>query len=44
MMSGVIAVDERLKRQRSRNWAILALLAGFVALVYVITLVKLGAF
>jgi hypothetical protein len=43
-MTGVIAVDERQKRQRARNWAILALLAGFVALVYVITLVKLGAF
>jgi hypothetical protein len=43
-MIGAIAVDERQKRQRARNWAILALLAGFVALVYVITLVKLGAF
>ncbi|MGH7123167.1 MAG: hypothetical protein ACREFI_02260 [Stellaceae bacterium] len=43
-MIGAIAVDERAKRQRARNWAILALLAGFVALVYVITLVKLGAF
>jgi len=43
-MIGVIAVDERQKRQRARNWAILSLLAGFVALVYVITLVKLGAF
>ena len=38
------AVDERLKRRRARNWAILALLAGFVLLVYVITLVKLGMF
>ena len=37
-------MDEWLKRRRSRNWAILALLAGFAALVYVITLVKLGAF
>jgi len=37
-------MDERLKRQRSRNWAILGLLAGFVALIYVVTLVKLGAF
>jgi hypothetical protein len=43
-MIGFIAVDERLKRQRARNWAILALLEGFVALVYVVTLVKLGAF
>jgi len=39
-----LAVDERLKRRRARNWAILSLLVGFVALVYVITLVKLGAF
>ncbi|HKX07155.1 MAG TPA: hypothetical protein VJN67_03145 [Stellaceae bacterium] len=43
-MMGIIAVDERQKRQRARSWAIFALLAGFVALVYVITLVKLGAF
>jgi hypothetical protein len=43
-MIGLIAVDERLKRQRARNWAILALLAGFVALIYLVTLVKLGAF
>jgi hypothetical protein len=38
------AVDEWLKRRRARNWAIMALLAGFVLLVYVITLVKLGMF
>ncbi len=37
-------MDEWQKRRRARNWAILALLAGFVALVYVVTLVKLGAF
>jgi hypothetical protein len=43
-MIGVAAVDERIKRQRARNWAILALLAGFAALIYVVTLVKLGAF
>jgi hypothetical protein len=39
-----LTMDERAKRQRARNWAILALLGGFVALIYVITLVKLGAF
>ena len=38
------AVDEWGKRRRARNWAILLLLAGFVALVYVVTLVKLGMF
>ena len=35
-------VDERRRRQRARNWAILALLMGFVLLVYLITLAKLG--
>jgi len=35
-------LDERRRRQRARNWAIFALLMGFVALVYLITLVKLG--
>jgi hypothetical protein len=39
-----LGVDERAKRQRARNWAILGLLAAFVALIYVVTLVKLGAF
>jgi len=39
-----LAMDERRKRQQARNWAILALLAGFVGLIYLITLVKLGAF
>jgi len=39
-----LAVDERLKRQRARNWAILGLLVAFVALIYLVTLVKLGAF
>jgi hypothetical protein len=35
-------VDERRRRQRARNWAILALLMGFVLLIYLITLAKLG--
>ena len=35
-------MDERRRRQRARNWAILALLMGFVLLVYLITLAKLG--
>ena len=43
-MMGTLTVDERLKRQRARNWAIFALLLGFVALVYVVALVKMGAF
>jgi hypothetical protein len=43
-MIGLLTVDERQKRQRARNWAILALLVGFVALIYIVTLVKLGGF
>ena len=38
------ASDDRIKRQRARNWAIFALLLAFVALVYLIALVKMGAF
>jgi len=43
-MSGVQRHDpapERQKRLRQRNWALLAALVAFVALVYVVTIVKL---
>jgi len=43
-MLGTLTVDERLKRQRARNWAIFALLLGFVALIYIVSLVKMGGF
>jgi uncharacterized membrane protein SirB2 len=43
-MIGALAMEERRKRQQARNWAIFALLMGFVGLIYLITLVKLGAF
>ena len=33
--------DERRKRLRQRNWALLAVLVGFVVLVYVVTIVKM---
>ena len=33
--------DERRKRLRQRNWALLAALLAFVVLVYVVTIVKL---
>ncbi|HNB46225.1 MAG TPA: hypothetical protein PLL72_18710 [Burkholderiaceae bacterium] len=33
--------QERRRRQRARNWAIFVALAAFVAIVYVVTLVKL---
>ena len=34
-------VDEKKRRLKQRNWALLAALVAFVALVYVITVVKL---
>jgi len=36
--------DERQKQQRARNLALLVVLLGLVALFFVLTLVKLGAF
>lgn len=33
--------DEKQKRLRQRNWALLAALAAFVVLVYVVTIVKM---
>ena len=36
-----LIAEERAKRLRHRNWAILAVLLGFVALVYVISIVKM---
>ncbi|MES1152228.1 MAG: hypothetical protein ABUL54_10055 [Dongia sp.] len=33
--------EEKRKRLRQRNWALLAALLGFVVLVYVITIVKM---
>jgi hypothetical protein len=32
---------ERAKRLRHRNWAVLAVLLGFVVLVYVVSIVKM---
>lgn len=32
---------ERRRRQKSRNWAMFALLAGFVVIVYAVTIVKI---
>ncbi len=34
-------VSEKQKRLRQRNWALLAALAAFVVLVYVVTIVKM---
>jgi len=33
--------DEKRKRLRQRNWALLAALVAFVVLVYVVTIVKM---
>lgn len=41
-MSGVALMDERERRIRSRNRALLLLLLGIVALFYLIALVRLG--
>jgi hypothetical protein len=37
----MIPADEKRKLLRQRNWAVAIALAAFVALVYVITIVKL---
>jgi hypothetical protein len=37
-------VDERRRRQRAKNRALLAVLVGLVALFYLMALVKMGAF
>ncbi|HXQ50856.1 MAG TPA: hypothetical protein VN802_07170 [Stellaceae bacterium] len=37
------AVDDRQRRQRVKNLALLAVLAGLAMLFYVITLVRMGA-
>jgi hypothetical protein len=38
-----VAVDERRRRQRTKNLALLGVLVALVALFYVITLVRFGA-
>lgn len=35
------ANDQRQRRQRARNWAILLALAAFVLIVYVVTIVRM---
>ena len=35
--------DDLQKRQRAKNWAMLAVLAGFALLFYFLTYVKMGA-
>jgi len=42
-MRRATAMDDRQRRQRSKNLALLAVLLAMVALFYVIALVRLGA-
>ncbi len=35
--------EEIHKQRKLRNWAFLAILLGFIALVYTVTIVKMGA-
>ena len=41
MVDQRLIAEERARRLRHRNWAVFALLLGFVALVYVISIVKM---
>jgi hypothetical protein len=41
-MSGAIAMNERKRRQRAKNFAIGAVVAGLCLLFYIITIVRMG--
>ncbi|HWA45885.1 MAG TPA: hypothetical protein VHA10_21875 [Hypericibacter adhaerens] len=41
-MSAVERDDETKRRQRARNWAVFAALLGFVVLVYVVSILRMG--
>lgn len=42
-MSGTLAVNDDLRRRRRiKNWALLAVLAGFSLLFYLVTIVRFG--
>jgi hypothetical protein len=41
-MQEALAMDDRQKRIKARNWALLAVLVALVALFYAITIVKLS--
>ncbi|HUZ71951.1 MAG TPA: hypothetical protein VMU87_03100 [Stellaceae bacterium] len=42
-MIGDLALDDRQRRQRAKNLALMAVLAALVVLFYVIALVRMGA-
>ncbi|MGH6937959.1 MULTISPECIES: hypothetical protein [Hypericibacter] len=41
-MSAVERSEEAKKRQRARNWAVLAALLGFVVIVYIVSILRMG--
>jgi len=41
-MAGAGDDEERRRRQRTKNWTLVAVLLGFVVLVYLITIVRLS--
>jgi hypothetical protein len=41
-MMRLTGVDDRHRQQRAKNWALLVVLVGLVALFYVITIVRIG--
>ena len=43
MSARELLVDDRQRRQRAKNWALLAVLGGLALLFYVITIVRVGA-
>ena len=42
-MSGAVAMDDRQKRQRGRNLAMLGVLVGIAVLLFFVTMARLGA-
>ncbi len=43
METAMASKDDRKKNLRMKNWVLLAVLFGFVALVYVVSIVRMGA-
>jgi hypothetical protein len=42
MSTRELALNDRERRQRAKNWALLAVLGGLALLFYVITIVRIG--
>jgi hypothetical protein len=41
-VSAVERSEEARKRQRARNWAVFAALLGFVVIVYIVSILRMG--